>query len=138
MTTPKNQRRHLLSHARRRFPSGLGGLAPFDAWSRRWETDETWTSQRSSIEPYTKEDMFFDQMEQLPSAEKVSRIVLLLRNPELRSVAEGVINDVSTACRQRDTLEVAKAVNSWIATAEEVIGSRRTLRFIEAARLNRR
>ena len=84
--------------------------------------------------PYTSEDMLLDQLEQLPSAEQVSVLVKLLRAPELREIAAGVIIDVTTGCKVSDSLEVAKAVNGWIATAEEIVTSRRKLRHILAAR----
>ncbi len=82
----------------------------------------------------TPEDTLRGQLEQLPTEEQVHILVQLLRTPELREVAAGVINDVAAGCKSEDILEVAGAINGWIATAEETVTSRRKLRNIIAAR----
>jgi hypothetical protein len=86
------------------------------------------------LQPYTREDAWLDQLEQLPSDAQVHYLFSLLRTGELRQLAEGVVNDTTTACKAGDSLEVAKAINGWIATAEELAASRRKRRFVLSAR----
>lgn len=80
------------------------------------------------------EDSIQSQLEQLPTEEQVNLLVQLLRRAELREIAAGVINDVAAGCKSGDILEVTKAINGWVATAEETATSRRKLRYIIAAR----
>ena len=129
MTSSAQRRRHLTRHTR--------GFDRVERFRRDWEHLGV-RSVRGSLEPYTREDMWLDQMEALPTEEFVHRLVELLRNHELKQVAEGVLNDTVSASKMGDALEVAKAINSWVATAEELIDSRRKLRYILAARRNRR
>ena len=129
MTSLAQRRRHLTRHTR--------GFDSVEKFRRDWE-QVGGSSFRGSFEPYTREDMWFDQMEALPTEEAVHQLVALLRTHELKQVAEGVLNDTVSASKMGDSLEVAKAINSWIATAEELIESRRRLRYILAARQNRR
>ncbi len=85
-------------------------------------------------EVYTLEDAWRDQLAQLPSEEQVSALVTMLHTSELREIAAGIINDVIIGCKAGNIVEVAEAVNGWIATAEETLASRRKLRHILAAR----
>lgn len=86
------------------------------------------------IERYGREDKIVDQLGQLPSREFVRLLISRLRQHELREFTEGVVNDVTDAVKKGDNLESAKAINSWIATAEEPISSRRKTRHVLAAR----
>ena len=130
MTSLAQRRRHLTRHTR-----GINKeeRSRRDVWDRVGGSSFT-----GSLEPYTREDMWLDQMEALPTEEAVHQLVELLRTHELKQVTEGVVNDTVSASKMGDALEVAKAINSWIATAEELIGSRRRLRYILVARQNRR
>ena len=85
-------------------------------------------------EVYTLEDAWRDQLAQLPSEEQVSALVTMLHASELREIAAGIINDIVIGCKAGNIVEVAEAVNGWIATAEETVASRRKLRHILAAR----
>ena len=87
-----------------------------------------------SVERYNREDEILDQLGQLPSKEIVRLLISKLRHPELQEFAEGVVNDVTDAIKKGDNLESAKAINGWIATAEEPITSRRKTRHVLAAR----
>lgn len=129
MTNLAERRRHWSQHTR--------GFDSLEKFRRDWEPVGV-SSFRRTFQPYTREDMWLDQMEALPTEEAVHRLVDLLRSHELKQVAEGVLNDTVLACKTGDSLEVAKAINSWVATAEELIDSRRKLRYIVAARQNRR
>lgn len=86
------------------------------------------------LERYNREDEMLDQLGQLPSKEFVRLFISKLRHPELQEFTEGVVNDVTDAIKKGDNLESAKAINSWIATAEEPISSRRKIRHVLAAR----
>ena len=133
MTTSENPRVHLLSHFRRHLASDVLHEEAKES-ARRWWVRKGWSDVHPNLEPYTREDMWLDQLGQLPSEEQVQRLVDLLRSPELRELTKGVISGSSTACRTGDLLEVAKTINDWIATTEEVIESRRRSRYILAAR----
>ena len=87
-------------------------------------------------EVYTLKDTWRDQLAQLPSEEQVSALVTMLHTSELREIAAGIINDIVTGCKAGNIIEVAEAVNGWIATAEETVASRRKLKHILAARRN--
>ena len=99
----------------------------------RWSFDRL-PRPELTLEPYTHEDEVLDQLGQLPSKDQVRLLLQLLRRPELQELAEGVINDVSSAAKLGDNLATAKAINSWIATIEEPIASRRKLRHVLGAR----
>ena len=129
MTTLPQRQRHLARHTH--------GLYQVEKIHRGWEHTRS-SSFQESFEPYKREDLWLDQMEALPTKELVHRLVELLRTHELKQVTEGVLNDTIAASKMGDSLEVAKAINSWIATAEELVDSRRKLRYILAARQNRR
>lgn len=112
--------------------------------TRRGGVTKQWPWIRSDDEPesdtvfrlgaYTREDRLFDELGQLPDQETIRMLVPLLRIKELRELAEGILNDCTQASRNRDILENAAAINSWVATAEEMVNSRRKFRFIQAAR----
>ncbi len=85
-------------------------------------------------EVYTLEGEWRDQLAQLPSEEQLSALVTMLHTSELREIAAGIINDIVMGCKAGNIVEVAEAVNGWIATAEETVASRRKLRHILAAR----
>ncbi len=127
MTTLDQRRRHLIQHRR--------GFDSVERSHSDWEHGRG--AIRGSFEPYTREDMWLDQLEALPTEESVHRLVELLRTHELKQVTEGVLNDTVSASKTGDLLEVAKTINSWVATAEELVGSRRKLRYILAARQSR-
>ena len=80
------------------------------------------------------EDRWLDQLGQFPSEEQVHKLVQLLRPSELREIAAGIVTDSIAGCRANNFLEVAEAINGWVATAEETVASRRKLRHILAAR----
>lgn len=86
------------------------------------------------LELYNREDEILDQLGQLPSKQFVRLLISKLRQHELREFTEGVVNDVTDAVKKGDNLLSAKAINSWIATAEEPISSRRKTRHVLAAR----
>jgi hypothetical protein len=86
------------------------------------------------VEPYSFEEALVDALSELPTPLKVKRLIELLRSRELKEVTEGVLNDCSEATRTLQPLNCANAINSWVATAEEMITNRRTQRYILAAR----
>ena len=86
------------------------------------------------FEYYSDEDALCDAVANLPTPAQVKTLVESLRIKELREVTEGVFNDCSMAARTLRPLESASAINSWVATAEEIITTRRTYRHISAAR----
>ena len=100
-----------------------------------WASGHGFRKEPSSVlEPYSLEDELLDQLAKLPSPELVQLLIDQLRNPELKELATGVINDVANASKKADNLGVIKAINGWIATAEEPISSRRKIRHVLAAR----
>ena len=137
MGTSSGQRKHLVDHYREVFPSGARVMQETEDIRYAWDRKEVAEIKRG-VEPYTREDVWLDQIEQLPSEEQVHILLGLLRAPELREIAAGIINDSAVACKVGDSLEVAKAINGWIATAEELATSRRKLRYILAARQRQR
>ncbi|MYC37897.1 MAG: hypothetical protein F4X66_13440 [Chloroflexi bacterium] len=76
-------------------------------------------------ETYGDVERLADAMEQLPTPEMVEALMGLLKPDELREVAEGILLDCTEATRKQDILENAEAINSWIATAEEIITTRK-------------
>ena len=85
-------------------------------------------------ESYGDEERLADAMEQLPTPEMVGTLMGLLKPDELREVAEGILLDCAQATRKQDILENAEAINSWIATAEEIITTRKRFRAIQKTR----
>ena len=90
------------------------------------------------VEPYSLEDELRDQLEQLPSEEHVQKLVERLSKSRLKTVTEGLINDSVNAYRNQDMLEAVKALNSWIATLEEVTFESGRLQHIMYARKSRK
>ena len=86
------------------------------------------------VERYSPEDALLDALEELPTPSQVRRLIELLRHKELKEVAEGILNDCSEAAKTLQPSEYANAVNSWMATAEEIIANRRTYRYIMASK----
>ena len=80
------------------------------------------------------DDAWQEQIEQFITEEQVQVLVQLLRTSELRETLAGVLSDCMNACRDKNLLELAEILNGWIATAEEMAGSRRKLRHILNAR----
>lgn len=80
------------------------------------------------------DDAWREQLAQLPTEEQARILVGLLRPAELRELAAGLVTDAAAGCKAESLLEVAEAVNGWVATAEEMATSRRKLRHIIAAR----
>jgi len=76
-------------------------------------------------ETYGAEERWADALEQLPTPEMIGTLMGLLKPDELREVAEGILLDCTEATRKQDILENAEAINSWIATAEEIITTRK-------------
>ena len=104
-----------------------------DVWIRH--QDEIISVQSNlQAEPYPPEDALTDALCALPTAFMAKRLIELLRPKEIREFAEGMIVDCSEAARTLKPLEYANAINSWVATAEEMIANRKTQRFILAAR----
>lgn len=87
--------------------------------------------------PYTSEDEWLDQLDSLPSQEQLEKLLGKMRTPELREYAQGLTEEIVAACKAGNLLEVARVINGWIATAEELVTHRRNLRFIQAARSRR-
>ena len=85
-------------------------------------------------ELYGAEERLADALKQLPTPEMVGTLMGLLKPDELREVAEGMLLDCTQATRKQDILENAEAINSWIATAEEIIATRKRFRFIKKTR----
>ena len=85
-------------------------------------------------ESYGVEERLADAMEQLPTPEMIGTLMGLLKPDELREVAEGILLDCAQATRKQDILENAEAINSWIATAEEIITTRKRFRAIQKTR----
>lgn len=83
---------------------------------------------------YTREDELLDQLGQLPTEEDIRTLISALRNATIREWTTGLIVDTVAAVQSRDILEVAKATNSWIATAEEITVRPRKMRHMVAAR----
>ncbi len=104
-----------------------------NAWGKR-----DLSRQVSAFAPYTREDRLLDQLGNLPSKEQVHIVFHALRPKEILDIAEGMVNDVVSATKSHDCLEVAKSVNEWIATAEETAHFRRKRRYILAARARQR
>ena len=73
---------------------------------------------------YGAKERLADAMEQLPTPEMIGTLMGLLKPDELREVAEGILLDSTEATRNGNLLENAEAINSWIATAEEIITTR--------------
>lgn len=73
---------------------------------------------------YGAEERFADALEQLPTPQMVRTLGELLKPDELREVAEGLLIDCAQAVRKGSLLEGAEAINSWVATAEEIITTR--------------
>jgi hypothetical protein len=84
--------------------------------------------------PHGPEERLSDALDQLPTPGMVRVLIESLKPTELRELAEGVLNDCTQATRRGDLLENAESINSWIATAEETINTRRKYRSIKAAR----
>lgn len=82
-------------------------------------------------ETYEPEERWADALEQLPTPEMIGTLMGLLKPDELREVAEGILLDCAQATRRQDILENAEAINSWIATAEEIITTRKTFPAIK-------
>ena len=85
-------------------------------------------------ETYGAKERLADAMEQLPTSEMIGTLMGLLKPNELREVAEGILLDCTQATRKQDILENAEAINSWIATAEEIITTRKRFRAIQKTR----
>ena len=105
-----------------------------DFLTRTFQSRESAGGSGTKQEVYTLEDAWRDQLAQLPSEEQVSALVTMLHTSELREIAADIINDVIIGCKAGNIVEVAEAVNGWIATAEETVAYRRKLRHILAAR----
>ena len=95
-------------------------------------------SQRSESgdyeESYTPEDEWLDQLSALPTTEQLEKLLGLMRTAELKEYAKGLTAETVAACKAGDLLEVARVLNGWVATAEEIVTHRRNLRYIRAAR----
>ena len=76
-------------------------------------------------ETYGAQERLAEALEQLPTPEMIGKLMGLLKPDELREVAEGLLLDCAQATRKQDILENAEAINSWIATAEEIITTRK-------------
>ena len=108
-------------------------LATEEQFLRWWERD-VGEFTGTGLPEYDREDQLLDQLDRLPSEEQIERLLELLRSPEIKALAKGVIIDSSTACKKVDILEVARGINEWIATSEEILESRRRMRHILHAR----
>lgn len=76
-------------------------------------------------------------MEQLPSPEHVRKLIERLSRSKLVKATEGLINDTVKAHKNQDMLEAICALNSWIATLEELGFEGRRLQYIIKARESR-
>ena len=111
---------------------GLGEHRSHPAFG--WDFHLPTYEDKEALEPYSLEDRLFDELEQLPTPQLVGMLIRLMKPIELRELSEGVLNDCIQATHQQSLLDVANALNSWIATAEETVASRRKYRHIRAAR----
>ena len=73
---------------------------------------------------YGAEARFADALKQFPTPEMARTLVESLKPDELREVAEGLLIDCAQAVRKGSLLESAETINSWVATAEEIITTR--------------
>ena len=107
-----------------------------DGWDVQvWNPDAMTLEALDHIaEHYSPEDALFDALDDLPTRPQVTKLIELLRHKELKEVTEGVLNDCSQAAKTLQPLEYANTINSWVATAEEIIANRRTYRYIMAAK----
>ena len=85
-------------------------------------------------EPYSPEDALMDALQDLPTPDQVATLVGLLRYKELKEVAAGVINDCSKAALENQPMGCATAIVSWVATGEEIVTNRRSLKYILSSR----
>ena len=76
-------------------------------------------------ETYGAEERLADALQQLPTHDMIGTLMGLLKPDELREIAEGILLDCTQATRKQDILENAEAINGWIATAEEIITTRK-------------
>ena len=83
---------------------------------------------------YGAKERLADALEQLPTPEMIGTLLGRLKPDELREVAEGMLLDCAQTTRKQDMLENAEAINSWIATAEEIITTRKRFRAIQKTR----
>ena len=105
------------------------------AWPEMVETTSSGSSEElPAPETYGAEERLADALEQLPTPAMIGRLMELLKPDELREVAEGIMLDCTEATRKQDILENAEAINSWIATAEEIITTRKRFRTIQKTR----
>ena len=73
---------------------------------------------------YGHEEELFDQLEKLPSHEKVAELCHALRVVTLREFSTEVVNSaIDHAKRRAELLQHVKLINSWIATAEETVAA---------------
>ena len=107
-------------------------LAP--VWTRYNQPVSKKTFLKASIETYSAEDALLDALDKLPTTFMSAKLVCLLRTNELRTFAEGMLNDYSEIAKVLRSVECANVINSWVATAEEMISSRRVRHHILAAR----
>ena len=82
-------------------------------------------------ETYGAAERLTDALEQLPTPTMIGRLMELLEPDELREVAEGILLDSTEATRNGNLLANAEAINSWIATSEEIITTRKTFPAIK-------
>ena len=87
-----------------------------------------------AIPPYGAEERLADALKQLPTPDMVQKLVGLLKPDELREVAAGLLADCAQAARNGNLLESAEAINSWVATAEEIVTTRKRFRYIKQTR----
>ena len=65
-----------------------------------------------------------DNLNKMIGVEQATTLSALLKHKDARKVLAGLIVDVSEACKRDNLVEVAEAVNSWVATAEEMVVTR--------------
>ena len=105
-------------------------FAPLSGWRREPPEPSGYR-----LSPYTREDELLDQLERLPSRNHIEDMVGQLNSRELRPWTIGILADNVEAAKARDLLGIARTINEWIATAEELrVGANKVRRILSYRR----
>ena len=81
------------------------------------------------------EDELSDQLAKLPHAEQINELCSFLRAADIRELSKDVVNGgIELLKGNSGTLEYARLINSWVATAEETLAAGRNVNRIAARR----
>ena len=106
-----------------------------DFWEHVEEEDDEWPAITVEYSGYEYEDELVDQLAKLPSAEDVVELMSTLRVSSLREFSSEVVNGmVSFIIENRGRLQQARFINSWVATAEEIVAAGRNYNRVIARR----